>query len=180
MAAQEARMGFFDFVKKAGKKLGIGGDEEEAPDAGTLKKELDSHKLGTDKVEIEVKGDTAVLKGVVEDQSIFEKAVIAVGNTLGISKVQADELKIVAPESGIKLDSKVDMTELVKAATPAKAPVFYTVKKGDNLWKIAEAHYGKGKGAKHTVIFEANRPMLTHPDKIYPGQVLRIPDIETA
>jgi LysM domain len=25
-------------------------------------------------------------------------------------------------------------------------------------------------------IFEANKPMLTHPDKIYPGQVLRIPD----
>jgi nucleoid-associated protein YgaU len=24
-------------------------------------------------------------------------------------------------------------------------------------------------------IFEANKPMLTHPDKIYPGQVLRIP-----
>jgi nucleoid-associated protein YgaU len=30
------------------------------------------------------------------------------------------------------------------------------------------------------VIFEANTPMLSHPDKIYPGQVLRIPDIETA
>lgn len=41
--------------------------------------------------------------------------------------------------------------------------------KGDTLWKISETHYGKGKGAKYTVIFEANRPMLSHPDKIYPG-----------
>jgi nucleoid-associated protein YgaU len=157
-------MGFFDFVKKAGEKLGIGGDDEAAPDAGALKKELDSHKLGTDGVEVEVKGDTAVLKGEVGDQSAFEKAVIAVGNTLGISKVQADELKVT--DSG--------------AAAPARAPVFYTVKKGDNLWKIAEAQYGKGKGAKNTLIFEANKPMLKHPDKIYPGQVLRIPDLGSA
>lgn len=172
-------MGMFDFVKNVGKKLGLG-SEEEAPNAETLKKELDSHKLGTDNVEVVIKGDTAVLTGVVKDQSTYEKAVIAVGNTLGVCKVQADELKLVAADSGLKLDGKVDMTELVKAATPAKAPVFYTVKKGDNLSKIAEAQYGKGKASKYTVIFEANKPMLTHPDKIYPGQVLRIPDIATA
>ncbi|MFP3339116.1 LysM peptidoglycan-binding domain-containing protein, partial [Micrococcus sp. SIMBA_131] len=80
--------------------------------------------------------------------------------TLGISKVEAGELKVASAE--------------------AKAPVFYTVKKGDNLWKIAEANYGKGKGAKYTVIFEANKPMLDDPDKIYPGQVLRIPDLAEA
>ena len=171
-------MGIFDFVKSVGKKLGIGDDEP--PAADKLKKELDSYNLGTDKVDVEVQGDKVVLKGVVEDQSIFEKAIIAVGNTLGISKVEAGELKIVAPESGLKLDGNVDMTSLVKASTPAKEPVFYTVKKGDNLSKISEKHYGKGKASKYTVIFEANRPMLTHPDKIYPGQVLRIPDLETA
>ncbi|MDX8493928.1 peptidoglycan-binding protein LysM [Mesorhizobium sp. VK22B] len=155
-------MGMFDFVKGVGKKLGFGG-EEAPPSADTLKQELDSHKLGTDGVQVEVKGDTAVLKGTVKDQSIFEKAVVAVGNTLGVSKVQADELQV-APEAG-------------KAASPAKEPTFYTVQKGDNLWKIAEKSYGKGQGAKNTIIFEANRPMLTHPDKIYPGQVLRIPDL---
>lgn len=171
-------MGIFDFVKSVGKKLGIGDDEP--PAADKLKKELDSYNLGTEKVDVEVQGDKVVLKGVVKDQSIFEKAIIAVGNTLGISKVEAGELKIVAPESGLKLDGNVDMTSLVKASTPAREPVFYTVKKGDNLSKISEKHYGKGKASKYTVIFEANRPMLTHPDKIYPGQVLRIPDLETA
>jgi hypothetical protein len=102
-------MGIFDFVKGVGKKLGLGGDEEAAPSADTLKKELDSHKLGTDGVEVAVQGDTAVLKGTVKDQSIFEKAVIAVGNTLGVSKVQADELKV-APEAG--------------NAAPARVPTF--------------------------------------------------------
>ena len=172
-------MGMFDFMKGVGKKLGFGDDDDDAKKAEVLKKELDSNKLGTGNVDVAVKGDTVVLKGVVKDQSAFEKAVIAIGNTLGVSKVQADELKVVAPESNLKLDS-ADMNELVAAATPAKQPVFYTVKKGDNLWKIAEKQYGKGKGDKNPIIFEANKPMLKHPDKIYPGQVLRIPDIETA
>lgn len=158
-------MGLFSFIKNAGKKLGIGGDDD-APDVGAVKKELASHDLGTDKVDVAVEGDKVVLTGVVKDQSVFEKAVVAVGNTLGISKVEATELKVAAGAE----------------ATPAaaKAPVFYTVRKGDNLWKIAESQYGKGKGAKNTVIFEANKPMLTHPDKIYPGQVLRIPDMDQA
>jgi len=43
------------------------------------------------------------------------------------------------------------------------------------LWKIAEAHYGAGKGGEFERIFEANKPLLSHPDKIYPGQRLRIP-----
>lgn len=145
-------MGFFDFVKSAGKKLGFGDDEEE--NAKELKKELDSHKLGTDDVQVVVKGDTAFIKGAVEDQSIFEKAVVAVGNTLGISKVEASELKV--------------------AEASAKEPRFHTVAKGDTLSAIAKKEYGNAN--KYPVIFEANKPMLTHPDKIYPGQVLRIPE----
>ncbi|MEK1853014.1 MAG: peptidoglycan-binding protein LysM [Phyllobacterium sp.] len=152
-------MGLFDFVKSVGKKIGIGDEEPKAED---LKKELDSHNLGTDDVQVVVEGDKVVLTGNVTNQEILEKAIIAVGNSLGISKVETDGLKVDNTTTG----------SVVKSA------VFYTVKKGDNLWKIAESQYGKGKGAKNTVIFEANRPMLSHPDKIYPGQVLRIPPLD--
>ena len=85
---------------------------------------------------------------------------MGVGNTLGVSEV----------ETAVGVEAAPDKAE--------KEPVFYEVKKGDNLWKIAEKHYGKGKGTKHDVIFEANKPMLSHPDKIYPGQVLRIPALD--
>lgn len=168
-------MGFFDFVKSAGKKLGFGDDDAE--NAKELKKELDSHGLGTEAVEIEVKGDTVIVKGAVKDQSIFEKAVVAVGNTLGISKVEASELKVGIPE-GLSLDGGIDINAIIAQATPPAEPKFHTVEKGDTLWAISEKVYGNG--SKYQAIFEANTPMLTHPDKIYPGQVLRIPDIEAA
>ena len=145
-------MSIFDFIKSAGKAIGIGKDEP--PTADALKKELDSYKLGTDRVSVQLDGDKAIVKGEVADQSLLEKAIIAVGNTLGVSKVES---QLTAPGQ--------------------KAPVFHTVNKGDNLWKIAEAQYGKGKGSRYTVIFEANKPMLSDPDKIYPGQVLRIPEL---
>jgi nucleoid-associated protein YgaU len=141
-------MGVFDFIKSAGKSLGF--SKEDVPTADALKRELDSHGLGTDQVNVEVRGDKAIIRGDASSQEILEKVIVAVGNTQGISTVETD---VKVPD--------------------AKEPVFHTVKKGESLWKIAEKHYGNG--AKHTLIFEANRPMLSHPDKIYPGQVLRIP-----
>jgi nucleoid-associated protein YgaU len=66
---------------------------------------------------------------------------------------------------------KVDDQLTVPNAEPESQ--YYTVASGDNLWKIAEKYYGNG--SKNDVIFEANKPMLKSPDKIYPGQVLRIP-----
>ncbi|MEL6867451.1 MAG: LysM peptidoglycan-binding domain-containing protein, partial [Bacteroidota bacterium] len=61
----------------------------------------------------------------------------------------------------------------ITVTNPEPASTFYEVQKGDSLSKIAKAHYGDPM--KYPQIFEANRPMLEHPDKIYPGQRLRIP-----
>ena len=84
------------------------------------------------------------------------------GNTAGVGRVD-DRLEVAASaQSGS-----------APAAGGAQAAVFYTVKKGDNLSTIAKEHYGAA--SKYMLIFEANKPMLKDPDKIYVGQVLRIP-----
>ncbi len=58
-------------------------------------------------------------------------------------------------------------------APAAPAPVTYTVKAGDTLSKIAKEHLGNANA--YMAIFEANKDQLSDPDKIKPGQVLKIP-----
>ena len=147
-------MGLFDFMKGAGRK-----DEEdelqeqvdEAIKGNKLKRYVDG--LGFDVENLKVKFDdgVATVWGKTATQEEREKVVLALGNTQGVGQVD-------------------DQMEVVQAAAAAK---FYTVAKGDSLSKIAKEFYGDYK--QYPTIFEANRPMLEHPDKIYPGQVLRIP-----
>ena len=152
-------MGLFDFVKAAGAKLfGIGETEadqaaQEQVKAEALVSQVKSYGLAVDNLGIAVKGDVATVSGTVSSQSDKEKVVLLIGNVNGIARVD-DRLQVVTPEP------------------PA---VFYTVVPGDTLSKIAKQHYGNAM--KYPVIFEANKPMLKHPDKIYPGQVLRIPPV---
>jgi nucleoid-associated protein YgaU len=147
-------MGLISFVKKVGASV-FGGSEAKAAPPEELKKELDKHGLDASNVKIEVQGDKVKVTGATSTSEQAEKIAIALGNTVGVGTVQND----------------------IKPATAAPESKFYTVKSGDTLWAIAEREYGKGAGAKYDVIFQANRPMLTHPDKIYPGQVLRIPPL---
>jgi len=59
-------------------------------------------------------------------------------------------------------------------AGAASAPAgSYTVQKGDTLSKISKQFYGDAN--KYQKIFDANRDQLKDPDKIQPGQILRIP-----
>ena len=63
---------------------------------------------------------------------------------------------------------------MLTVATPSEPESTYReVKSGDTLSKIAKEAYGDANA--YMKIFEANKPMLSNPDKIYPGQMLRIP-----
>lgn len=145
-------MGLWDFVKNAGKALGIGDAEAaEAPAPDALKKEVEDLGLKAEGLTVTVDGDTVKVSGKAASQAEKEKVILAVGNVAGVAKVE----------------------EEIETPEPAAEPVFHTVVKGDTLWKISEKTLGSG--ARYKEIFEANRPMLSDPDKIYPGQVLRIP-----
>lgn len=95
---------------------------------------------------------TVTVSGSAPDQVTREKIVLCCGNVQGVAKVN-DQINVVA---GAADESK-----------------WYEVKRGDTLSKIAKDFYGDAN--RYSAIFEANKPMLTDPDKIYPGQMLRIP-----
>jgi nucleoid-associated protein YgaU len=144
-------MGLFSFIKEAGAKI-FGSGEAKAATPDALQKELAGHGLPSD-VKIDVNGDKVKISGKAMTTEEAEKIILALGNTAGVAQVESE--LIVTKE--------------------APAAVFYTVKKGDTLWKIAETHYGKGQGAKYTEIVKANTPPVKNPDLIQPGWVLRIP-----
>ncbi len=142
------------FLKDAGEKI-FGHAQTDAEKAVAVKAHLEKQGLATSGINIAVHGGEVEMTGTAENQELAEKAALAVGNVAGIEAVK----------------------NLVTVTTPTAAPVArtYTVQKGDNLSKIAQSMYGSAN--KYQAIFEANKPMLTHPDKIYPGQVLRIPEL---
>ena len=143
-------MGLVDFVLGAGEKL-FGKAESDQERSAKLENRVRKMGLSVEMLKIDVKGDTVTVQGTVESQANREKIVLALGNTDGIAKID-DQMK-------------------VKKKEPEAT--YYTVVKGDTLSKIAKQYYGDAM--KYPVLFEANKPMLTDPDKIYPGQVLRIP-----
>lgn len=120
--------------------------KSDAPTADDLKKEVQDLGLDADGLDITVEGDKVKVSGKAVSPEVREKVILAVGNVSGVAEVEDDH---------------------------AEAAVFHTVAKGDTLSAIAKKTLGSAN--RYPEIFEANKPMLSHPDKIYPGQVLRIP-----
>lgn len=166
-------MGLLSFIKEAGEKLFGRGEAkaaqeaaEKMPNPENVKKANDAAaaaiqtyigSLGLAATGLTVtfdgsKSEVAVF-GIADSQDLREKILVAAGNVAGVASV-VDNMSVAVP-------------------TPESR--YYTVIKGDTLSKIAKEMYGNAN--KYPQIFEANKPMLTHPDKIYPGQVLRIPPL---
>ncbi len=155
-------MGLFDFVKDAGESLFGKDDKDDSREkldqvladkksSQTLTKLIGDLDLGIEDAQVKVRDGIATISGAAASQAAKERAVLMLGNTQGIAQVD-------------------DQTTIEK---PEPEATMYTVQSGDSLSKIAKAQYGDAM--KYPLIFEANQPMLKDPNKIYPGQVLRIP-----
>ena len=114
---------------------------------------IKTQNLPVDNLQVSFDGAsaTATVSGQAQDQATREKVVLCCGNIHSVEHVN-DQLTVANPEPEAK---------------------YYTVVSGDTLSKISKQMYGDAN--KYNAIFEANKPMLTSPDKIYPGQMLRIP-----
>jgi len=167
-------MGLMDFVKEAGEKLFGHGDAKVAmteakADPQNETKVQSANATAGDAILAYVKTQnldatgltvtfdgatsTATVFGVAPDQATKEKIALCCGNVAGVAKVN-------------------NMMTVDQSGPEA---TYHTVVSGDTLSKIAKAAYGDAN--KYPAIFEANKPMLSNPDKIYPGQVLRIPPL---
>jgi len=159
-------MGLFSFLKNAGAKVFTKTATSKAEDDETirLREELAKRQkmivlkgvvtslgIPIKNIELDVNGDKVTVYGQAKSQEDKEKMILAIGNVNGIGFVE-DRISVTRPKA---------------------AAVFYTVKKGDSLSKIAKHFYGDPM--KYKKIFEANKPMLKDPNRIYPGQSLRIP-----
>ena len=109
--------------------------------------------MGIDIGDADIRFDDGIayITGEVADQATRERIILAVGNAQGVGKVD----------------------EEITVVDPSEEAHFHTVAPGDTLWAVAEKVYGDG--SRYTEIFEANKPMLSNPDLIFPGQVLRCP-----
>lgn len=162
-------MGMLDFIKDAGEKLFHTGRAEAQPVSGAaaaadssaansaaadaILNYIKSQNLSATGLTVTYDGaaSTASVFGVAPDQATREKIVLCCGNVAGVAKVN-------------------DMMSVDKSEPAA---TYYTVVSGDTLSKIAKSQYGDANA--YNKIFEANKPMLKDPNKIYPGQKLRIP-----
>jgi nucleoid-associated protein YgaU len=166
-------MGVWNFVKEAGERIvdnakaaaRFGSADKDSSTANPPSKTdgkgagdaiadyIRAQNLDVSELKVSFEAPTATVRvsGTAKDQATKEKVILCCGNIAGVEKV-VDDLA-------------------VKEAAPSSQ--YHIVAKGDTLSAIAKKYYDDA--SRYPEIFEANKPMLKHPDKIYPGQSLRIP-----
>lgn len=159
-------MGLFDFARDVGRQI----FDTDAEAADNIKEHIEIKTTGVKNVKVDFDDGVATVCGDCDSQAIKEQVILIAGNVQGVEKVVADDLN--APEPAPAAVSKEENVA-EPAAAEASKDEFYDIKSGDTLGSIAKHYYGNA--GQYMRIFEANREIISDPDKIYPGQKIRIP-----
>lgn len=146
-------MGLFDFARDVGRQL----FDTDAEAADNIKQHLEVATTGIKNIEVDFDDGVATICGDCDNAKLREQAILIAGNVKGVEKVVADDLRAPPPPP----------------AEPESKDEFYEIASGDTLGAVAKKFYGKSSA--YMKIFEANRDIISDPNKIYPGQKIRIP-----
>ncbi len=158
-------MSLFGFVKDIGRRV-FNKDEDAAEKISEM---LQANNPGIKNLEVNYDDGFVELCGDCNSLEAAEKAVLMVGNIAGVKDVSVGKLKL-TQEAQDAMEEEIQETQ---AAVEAAQVDYYTIEKGDSLSKIAKQFYGDPM--KYKELFEANREVIEDPDKIFPGQKIRIP-----
>ncbi len=146
-------MGLFDFVKDVGRQI----FDTDAEAADNIKELIEVRTTGVKNLDVKFDDGVATICGDCESEARRESVILMVGNVAGVEKVVADDLKAPPP----------------KPEEPQEKAEYYEIVSGDTLGAIAKRYYGNA--SQYVRIFEANRDIISDPNKIYPGQKIKIP-----
>ncbi len=147
-------MSVLDFAKDIGSNL----FQTDSAAAAKIEELLSIKLTPIKNFSVDYDDGTVTLCGECMNQQHREQAILLAGNVKGVEKVVSDDLTCPQPAADAPVDEKIE---------------FYEIKKGDTLSGIAKHYYGDF--SLYSKIFEANREVIEDPDKIYPGQKIRIP-----
>ena len=177
-------MGLLDFAADIG--ASIFNTEEEA--GKKIVEHINKQNPGIEDLQVTVKDGIATITGAAKDRAAAEKAILMIGNVRGVKQVTYDIEQLTstnaptsnqdsATASGASVADAASTTAAAVTTSAAPTPTleveFYEIESGDSLSAIAKKFYGDAN--RYNEIFEANREVIGDPDKIYPGQKIRIP-----
>jgi nucleoid-associated protein YgaU len=145
-------MGLFDFARDIGRQL----FNTDAEAADNIKQDLEIKFSGLEDLEVEFDDGVCTVSGQCPNEATRDRVVLVAGNVKGVEKVEASNLTFPEPKPEEKEKFEI-----------------YEIASGDSLSKIAERFYGKA--SLYHRIHEANKELIPDPDKIYPGQKIKIP-----
>ena len=145
-------MSLFDFAKDFGRQL----FDTDAEAADNIKQHLEIKLSGLKNLDVKFDDGVCTITGECPNEATRSSALLIAGNVKGVEKIVADGLTFPAPKEEEK--EKIEVYEIVS---------------GDTLGAIAKRYYGKA--SLYTRIHEANKELIPDPNKIYPGQKIKIP-----